>query len=450
MRRKIYQELLLWKEKRSTKEVLLIDGARRVGKSWIIEEFAKNEYDSYVLIDFSNTTNAIRRLFVDYEGQLDAFFMHLMLETGVKLIRRKSLIIFDEIQNFPKAREIIKYLVKDGRYDYIETGSLMSINANVKGINIPSEEHRIDMFPMDFEEFLWALGNEMMMDYVRECFTKRQPLGQSLHRKMMEYFRLYMIVGGMPQAVNEWIETQDFDEVDRTKRNILSLYRSDISKYAGGQEAKVTRIFDTIPSQLQKHEKKFRLSSLGPGIRSRSVENAFFWLEESRVVNVCFAATEPTVGLEMRMDESARKIYMADTGLLISHSFSETKIRAEELYRKIMHDKIELNKGMLVENIVAQMLRAAGHKLYFFSSYSKTDAEDRIEIDFLLPKPVISNRHNIHPIEVKSASRYTLTSLKKFATKYASAIAEPIVLHTSDLKVEDGKLFLPLYMTELL
>ena len=411
MKRKIYQEMLLWKKKRSTKEALLIDGARRVGKSWIVEEFAKNEYDSYLLIDFSNTPNAIRRLFVDYEGQLDSFFMHLMLETGVKLHKRKSLIIFDEIQNFPKARQAIKHLVRDGRYDYIETGSLMSINANVKGINIPSEEHRIDMYPMDFEEFLWALGDDMMMEYARECFAEKKPLGQSLHRKMMEYFRLYMIVGGMPQAVQEWIETKDFDEVDHVKRNILSLYRGDISKYASGQEVKVTKIFDTIPSQLQKHEKKFRLSALHIGARSRNLENAFFWLEESRVVNVCFAATGPTVGIEMRLDDSARKIYMADTGLLISHAFSEAKIRAEELYRKLMHDKIELNKGMLVENIVAQMLRASGHKLFFFSSYSKTNADERMEIDFLISKQVIGSRHNIHPIEVKSTSRYSLASL---------------------------------------
>ena len=450
MKRKIYQEMLLWKKKRSTKEALLIDGARRVGKSWIVEEFAKNEYDSYLFIDFSNTPNAIRRLFVDYEGQLDSFFMHLMLETGVKLHKRKSLIIFDEIQNFPKARQAIKHLVRDGRYDYIETGSLMSINANVKGINIPSEEHRIDMYPMDFEEFLWALGDDMMMEYARECFAEKKPLGQSLHRKMMEYFRLYMIVGGMPQAVQEWIETKDFDEVDHVKRNILSLYRGDISKYASGQEVKVTKIFDTIPSQLQKHEKKFRLSALHIGARSRNLENAFFWLEESRVVNFCFAATEPTVGIEMRLDDSARKIYMADTGLLISHAFSEAKIRAEELYRKLMHDKIELNKGMLVENIVAQMLRASGHKLFFFSSYSKTNADERMEIDFLISKQVIGSRHNIHPIEVKSTSRYSLASLNKFSAKYHTAIAEPIILHSSDLKIEDGKIFLPLYMTELL
>lgn len=450
MRRKIYQDLLLWKEKRSQKEALLIDGARRVGKSWIVEEFAKNEYESYILIDFTNTTQAIRSLFTDYAGQLDSFFMHLMLETGVKLHERKSLIVFDEIQKYPIAREAIKYLVKDGRYDYIETGSLMSINANVKSINIPSEEHRIDMYPMDLEEFLWALGDDMMMDYVKECFTKRKPLGQSLHRKMMEYMRLYMIVGGMPQAVKDWVDTKDFDEVDRTKRNILSLYRSDISKYASSQEARVTKIFDTIPAQLQKHEKKFRLSALGKGTRSRNVETAFFWLDESRVINTCFAATEPTVGLEMRTDECSRKLYMADTGLLISHAFSEAKIRAEELYRKLMHDKLELNKGMLAENIVAQMLRAAGHKLYFFSSYSKTDANERMEIDFLVPKAILSNRHNIHPIEVKSTTRYTLTSLERFAKKYASAIAEPIVLHTADVKVEDGIIYLPLYMTGLL
>lgn len=450
MRRKIYQDLLLWKEKRSQKEALLIDGARRVGKSWIVEEFAKNEYESYIMIDFTNTTQAIRSLFTDYAGQLDSFFMHLMLETGVKLHERKSLIIFDEIQKYPIAREAIKYLVKDGRYDYIETGSLMSINANVKNINIPSEEHRIDMYPMDLEEFLWVLGDDMMMDYVKECFANRKPLGQSLHRKMMEYMRLYMIVGGMPQAVKDWVETKDFDEVDRTKRNILSLYRSDISKYASGQEARVTKIFDTIPSQLQKHEKKFKLSALGKGTRGRNVETAFFWLDESRVVNICIAATEPTVGLEMRADECSRKIYMADTGLLISHAFSEAKIRAEELYRKLMHDKLELNKGMLVENIVAQMLRAAGHNLYFFSSYNKTDASERMEIDFLVPKVILSNRHNIYPIEVKSTTRYTLTSLKRFAQKYFSAIAEPIVLHTADVKVEDNIVYLPLYMAALL
>ena len=450
MRRKIYSQLLEWKVKRSQKEALLIDGARRVGKSWIVEEFAKREYESYILIDFSEASDVIRDLFHIYKGRWDEFFMHLQLETGVKLKVGKSLIIFDEIQKFPQAREAIKYLVKDGRYAYIETGSLMSINANVKGINIPSEEHRIDMHPMDLEEFMWALGDDMLMDYVRDCFAKRQPLGQSLHRKMMDYLRLYMIVGGMPQAVAEWVETNDFDEVDRTKRNILSLYRGDISKYARGQEARVTKIFDTIPSQLQKHEKKFKLSALGKGTRGRNVETAFFWLDESRVVNTCFAASEPTVGLEMKVSDSQRKLYMADTGLLVSHAFTEATIKAEELYRKLMHDKLEVNKGMLVENLVAQMLRTAGHRLYFFSQYSKSDTDERMEVDFLVSKPVISSRHNIHPIEVKSSPRYSLTSIGRFMKKFEKAVAEPIVLHIGDVKVNDGIIYLPLYMGGLL
>lgn len=450
MKRKVYKELLLWKEKRSRKEALLIDGARRVGKSWIVEEFAKREYKSYILIDFTNTTNTIKNLFKEYAGNIEAFFIRLMLETGIKLYKRQSIIIFDEIQNFPIAREAIKYLVKDGRYDYIETGSLMSINANVKGINIPSEEHRINMYPMDIEEFLWALGEDLLVDYVRDCYTKRQHLGQSLHRKMQECLRLYMIIGGMPQAVQEWIETHDFDEVDRTKRNILSIYRNDISKYAHGQEVRVTHIFDTIPSQLQKHEKKFKLSSIGKGTRGRDVENAFFWLEESRVINTCFSASEPTIGLSMRLLETSRKLYLSDTGLLISHSFDENTINIEGLYKKIMNGKIELNKGMLMENLVAQMLKCSGHKLYFFSSYNKTNADDRMEIDFLISKVAISNRHNIHPIEVKSSSHYTLTSIQRFTKKYSSALAYPIVLHTSDLKIENGILYLPIYMTHLL
>ncbi len=450
MRRKIYNQLLEWKEKRSHKEALLIDGARRVGKSWIVEEFARKEFKSYILIDFSEASDTMLDVFRAYRGKWDEFFMHLQLEAGKKLYPGESLIVFDEIQKFPEAREIIKYLVQDGRYAYIETGSLMSINANVKDINIPSEEHRIDMHPMDFEEFLWALGDDMMMDYVRECFAKRKPLGQSLHRKMMDCLRLYMIVGGMPQAVADWVESKDFDEVDRTKRNILALYRSDISKYAKGQEARVTKIFDTIPSQLQRHEKKFKLSTLGKGTRGRNVETAFFWLDESRVVNTCFAASEPSVGLEMKVDDASRKLYMADTGLLISHAFTEAAIKAEELYRKLMHDKLEVNKGMLVENLVAQMLRTAGHKLYFFSSYSKTETENRMEIDFLVPKAVISNRHNIHPIEVKSSPRYKLTSIERFAKKFDGYVTEPIVLHTSDVKVEDGVIYLPLYMSGLL
>lgn len=450
MKRKIYSELLDWKNTRARKEALMIDGARRVGKSFIVEEFAKNEYRSYLLLDFTNASTKLKNLFRDYLDNLDQFFMHLSLETGITLYEHQSLIIFDEVQKYPQAREAIKYLVADNRYDYIETGSLVSINQNVKNINIPSEEHRINMYPMDLEEFLWALGDELMMPFVRDCYQQKRPLDQSLHRKMMDYLRLYMIVGGMPQAVMAWIETHDFNVVDAAKRNILSLYRGDISKYAKQQAPKVTRIFDTIPAMLQRHEKKVRLSDLAKGARMRNWETAFFWLNESRVINSCYAATEPTVGLGMRLNDSALKVYMADTGLLISHAFSEATIRAEELYRKLMHNKLEINRGMLVENLAAQMLVATGRDLYFFSSYSKTNSEETMEIDFLVAKPIISARHNIHPIEVKSSSRYTTSSLLKFQHKYAEQLAPSFVFHSGNVKEENGIVYLPLYMVPIL
>ena len=445
MKRKIYKELQKWKETVNGKTAILIDGARRVGKSYIVEKFAKNEYKSYILIDFSKENKEINALFTDYLSDLDSLFRRLSLLSGVKLRHRESVIVFDEVQLFPPARAAIKHLVKDGRYDYIETGSLVSINRNVKNIVIPSEEERIDMFPMDFEEFLWAMGKDDLMDYVQDCFSQKAPLGQALHRKTMELFRQYMIVGGMPQAVSAFVENGDFDKVDHVKRNILKLYRADISKYAIGYEQKVTRIFDAIPSQLQKHEKRFRIGSLEKGARTRDYANAFFWLEESRVVNVCYAATEPNVGLYLSRDDARMKLYMADTGLLIAMAFSEKDIHQGQLYKKLMFDKLELNKGMLVENIVAQMLHTAGNELFFYSNHSRT-AEDRMEIDFLVRKPSITSRHNISPVEVKSASRYTLSSLEKCIRKYGNYLATPYVLHSSDLKEVDGITYLPLYM----
>ena len=344
----------------------------------------------------------------------------------------------------------IKYLVADGRYDYIETGSLISINKNVKDILIPSEERHIKMFPMDFEEFLWAMGEDMLMPYIEDCFKKQQPLGQALHRRAMDYLRQYIIVGGMPQAVQTYIDTKSFEKADAEKRDILQLYRSDIRKYAFGYESKVSRIFDTLPGQLQKHEKKFKLSALKDHARLREYESSFLWLEDAMVINVCCSASEPSVGLRLKMDDSTMKCYMGDTGLLISLAFDERTIATEELYRKLMLDKLEINKGMLVENLVAQMFRASGHELYFFSSYSKENSEDTMEIDFLVRKPIISNRHNISPIEVKSSKNYTLSSLRKFRNKYAPQLSTAYVLHSSDLKVEDGVVFLPLYMAGLL
>lgn len=449
MKRKIYNKLKKWKNEWNGKSAILIDGARRVGKSYIVEEFAQNEYKSNIIIDFSKGNQHVNSLFVEYLSDLDTFFHHLSLLTNVRLYPRQSIIVFDEVQQFPPARAAIKHLVKDGRFDYIETGSLVSINRNVKDIVIPSEEERIDMFPMDFEEFLWAIGKDDLMDYIRECFENKKPLGGGLHRKTMELFRQYMIVGGMPQAVEIYTKNTDFDKVDKVKRSILNIYRADISKYATGYEQRVTRIFDSVPSQLQKHEKRFRIGALKKGARTRDYTNAFFWLEEARVVNVCYAATEPNVGLYLNRDDARMKLYMADTGLLIAMAFSEKDIHHEQLYTKLMFDKLENNKGMLIENIVAQMLKATGNDLFFYSKSSR-NAEDRMEIDFLVRKPSITSRHNISPVEVKSSSRYSLTSLEKFIRKYGRYLSTPYVLHQGDLVEKDGITYLPLYMASCL
>lgn len=450
MKRKIYTTLLDWKERRAGKTALLIDGARRVGKSYIVEAFAKKEYRSYILIDFFTASQDVKDLFENYLHDLDTFFLFLSNYYQVKLYPRETLIIFDEVQEFPRARGAIKYLVADGRYDYIETGSLMSIKKNVQDALIPSEEHHVNLYPMDFEEFLWALGDDMLMPFIKERFEKKQPLGPALHRKAMDLFRQYLIVGGMPQAVKEFVESRDFDEVDRVKRDILTLYRADMMKHAQGYEIKVARVFDEIPVQLQKHERKFKLADLEKNARMRDYEDALFWLDDAMIVNTCYNSTAPNIGLKLNMDRLTLKCYMADTGLLISHAFDENGIVSEEIYKKILFDKLEVNMGMIVENVVAQMLVASGHKLYFYSNPSREDKNARMEIDFLIAKDKISNRHNISPIEVKSSTRYTLTSLRKFVTKYKEQTHIPYVIHPNDFKEEDGIVYLPLYMTPML
>ena len=450
MKRKIYNKLLDWKKESNGEYALLIDGARRVGKSYIVRQFAEKEYSSYVILDFNLVSKSIKDLFENDLDNLDRFFMYLSNYTGKTLYTRDTLIVFDEVQQYPKARAAIKYLVKDGRYDYIETGSLISIKKNVEGIVIPSEEEHIKMFPMDFEEFLWAMGEEMLMPFIKDCFKSKKPMGQLMHRRAMDYFRLYMIVGGMPQAVEKYVETRDFSKVDKLKRRILDLYRSDISKFAKGYDTKVKSIFEEIPSQLQKHEKKFRLSALKEGARARDYETAFFWLDDAMIINSCYNTTEPNVGLNINKDTNTMKCYMADTGLLISHAFDTNEIVSEDLYRKILLDKLEMNSGMIIENIVAQMLRTAGHKLFFYSNSSMTDRDSRMEIDFLIGKGKITARHNISPIEVKSSTRYTLTSLKKCIAKYSSYLSTAYVIHPADLKEEDKIIYLPLYMCPLL
>lgn len=456
MKRKVYQQLLDWKHNRHGEVALLIEGARRIGKSYIVEAFAKNEYDSYILIDFSRVSSVVMDFFNLYLDDLDMLLSSLELYSKKKLTPRMakgeeahSLVIFDEIQFCPRARAAIKHLVADNRYDYIETGSLVSIKKNVKDIMLPSEEHSIEMFPMDFEEFLWALGDEVLMPFIKSNFEKKTPMG-AFHRRALDYFRQYMIVGGMPQAVQTYVDTHDFDKVDEKKRDILSIYRNDIRKYADNQETKVASIFEEIPGQLQKHEKKFKLADLQQQARMRDYSEAFFWLSDAKIINCCFNSTEPSIGLKLNEERTTLKCYMCDTGLLISHAFDERGIVATELYQKLMFGKLEVNEGMLVENIVAQMLRSAGHRLYFFSKYSAEKAGDRMEIDFLIAKPTITSRHNISPIEVKSGKQYTITSLKKCIAKYGNNLSTPYVLHDKDLKIEDGIVYLPLYMTSLL
>ncbi len=450
MKRKIYNDILEWKNESNGTTALLIEGARRVGKSYIAEKFAKENYKSYILIDFSKVAEEVKKLFDEYLDNLDYLFTYLSQYYGVKLYERKSLIIFDEIQFCPRARGAIKHLVADGRYDYLETGSLISIKKNIKDILIPSEEEKLRMYPFDFEEFLWAMGNETLMDFIKECYKKKMPLGQALHRKAMDYFKEYLIVGGMPQAVEMYSKTRDFEKVDKIKRNILNLYREDIRKHAEELNLKVEQIFDTIPSQLQKHEKKFNISNLDENARYRNYEGAFYWLDDSGLVNIAYNTTEPNIGLGQRMDTNVLKCYMFDTGLLLSMTFNEKNLVNEEIYKKILFDKLSFNEGMILENIVAQMLVSSGRKLYFFSRNERDDSAETMEVDFLISTDKITSKHNIVPIEVKSGDRYTFTSLKKLKNKYNDYLAKSVIIHTKDLKEENDILYIPIYMTTLL
>ncbi|MCQ2974761.1 MAG: ATP-binding protein [Bacteroidales bacterium] len=449
MKRKIYEQLKIWKEKRQGRCALLIEGARRIGKSYIVEQFGKQEYKSYILVDFNRLDDELLDIFNHHLNKLDDFFSRLQLYYNTKLYVRESLIIFDEVQQYPKARASIKYLVADGRYDYIETGSLISIKKNVANIVIPSEEHPIKMYPMSFEEFLWANGNEMLMPFIKECFEKKKPL-ETFHRKAMDFLRQYIVVGGMPQVVKTYIETKDFEEVDFQKQEILALYRNDIQKYAKGAETKASIIFNSIPSQLKNHEQKFKMTDLAPNARYREYYDGFFWLNDAKIVNICYNTTEPTIGLRMNEARTTLKCYLADTGLLITQCFSQDDKVPMDIYKKLILSKLEVNEGMIIENLVAQMLKIGGHDLFFYGNADKKNADNRMEIDFLISKSKITNRHNISPIEVKSSNNYTISSLKKWINKYSEQLHTPYVLHSSDLKIEDGITYLPLYMAELL
>lgn len=450
MKRKFYDLMLKWKHESNGQTALMIDGARRVGKSYVAELFAKNEYDNYLLIDFSKAKAKVRRYFDEYLEDLDTFFLYLFTEYKVNLPRNRSVIIFDEVQKFPRAREAIKHLVKDGRYHYIETGSLISINKNVKNIVIPSEEHRLSLYPMDFEEFLWAIGNETAMPLIAKRFAERQSVGRGMNDTLMQLFRQYLVVGGMPQAVEEFVASHDLGKVDSIKRDILALYRADIHKYGGALAYKILALFNAIPAELSRHEKRFVLADIEKGARMRDYEASFEWLKESMTVNVAYAASEPNVGFGLNADRSTLKCYLADTGLLVSMAFDENRLLAEDIHNRILSERIEFNEGMLVENVVAQMLLAAGHSPYFYSRADRRDSENRMEIDFLLDKSTLTRRHNVSPVEVKSGRNISHASLDKFRARFRANLAEAFLLSEKDVDVKNGITYLPLYMTPLL
>lgn len=426
--RKAYEELASWKDSSQGSTALLIEGARRVGKSTIAEEFGRRNYASYMLVDFSKAPDDVLGYFVDLRNDLDAFFMYLSSFYGVELHRRDSLIIFDEVQLYPKARE------------------------NDKDILIPSEEESIRLNPMDFDEFLWALGEKPLSTLIADSFKKRRPLPDSLHRKAMRLFREYMLVGGMPQAVSKYVETHDFSKVDNVKRNILRLYRQDISKHGGSDRIRITRIFDNLVGQLSKKEKKFNITSLGEKAKTRDYEDAFFWLSDAFITNDCFNSTDPSVGLSISEDHSTVKCYAADTGLLTTLALADSEQTGSNLYRDILLEHIEINEGMLAENVVAQLLRANGHRLFFYSRSDRDDPSNRMEIDFLIVEPYenAAMKYRVSSIEVKSSKRYRTVSLDKFKAKFDKKVGTRYVLHPKPLVVENDVVKLPIYMAGLL
>lgn len=442
--RKIYNQLLDWKEKSNGKSAILIEGARRVGKSTVAEDFAKNEYDDYILLDFSKETKDVRKNFEDNIGDLDTFFRNLFILKGKELPKRKSVIILDEVQLFPIARQAIKPLVADGRYDYIETGSLISIKKNVKNILIPSEEERLKMYPMDFEEFLWAKGNTITMTAIRESFEKRRPLGDAVHRKIMQMFREYIAVGGMPQAVQTYINGESYSSIDRVKQGILALYEEDLKKYDVEEKEKASLIFKTIPKQLSDHEMHFTFSEINTNARYINYVESVEFVSEAMIGNLCVNVTAPDLLMDLYADRSNFKLYMGDTGLLVSQMIREGD-ETEAIYKALIYDKLSSNLGMVFENVVAQMLNASGKPLYFHEyKYQPENAtkEKKYEIDFLTVK-----NKKICPIEVKSSGYSSHKSFDYFIKKYPIKVEDRYIIYTKDLKLEDGITYIPAYMT---
>ncbi len=446
IKRKIYDKLLKWKESSNGTKAILIEGARRIGKSTVAKEFGEKEYKSYVLIDFNNASKKILDAFNNLNN-LDLFFQTISLETGVRLYVRDTLIIFDEIQKFPRAREAIKYLVADGRYDFLQTGLLISIKESVENITLPSEERKIKMYPVDFEEFLVYMGEEILLEYINDCFNKRVPLNDAMHNKAMYLFKEYMLVGGMPQALKAYKNNfKDFYSADEEKRDILDLYRDDIKKAAKRYNSRVSSIFENIPGFLSTHEKKIVLKEIESNSPTYDrYDEPLFWLEDSMICNLCYKCTDPNVGFGLNKDDSSVKCYMGDTGLLVSLAFSENELTKSSLYKQIINDKLSINKGMLYENVIAQMITSMGKKLYFYTRYNIDKHRNDIEIDFLLSNDSKVN-FKIIPIEVKSSKNYTTTSLGKFKEVYKKRIETSYIIHPKQFKMTDNEICIPPYM----
>lgn len=444
-KRKVYDKLKQWKSISCGKSAVLIEGARRIGKSTIVEEFAKNEYDDYMILDFAKEGRDIRNNFAENMDNLDVFFRNLFLLKGRSLKGARCVIIFDEVQLFPLARQAIKYLVADGRYDYMETGSLISIRKNVRDILIPSEEYRVRMFPMDFEEYLWALGDDITADVIRDAFTTRKPLGDAIHRKIMNVFRTYMAIGGMPQAVEAYVSGMTYEQIDFIKRNILDLYEEDLKKYDDENNEKASVIFKTIPEQLENKNSHFRFSLIEKNARYRSYVEAVSFLSESMIGNECINVTQPEISLESYADRSNFKLYLGDTGLLVTQMMRNSDETGTDLYKSLIFDRLGINQGMIMENMVAQMLRALGHELYFHEyMYQPRDSvsEKKYEIDFITVK-----KRKICPIEVKSSGYTSHKSFDYLIEKYQLKMEDRYIIYTKDLKFENGIMYIPLYMT---
>ena len=440
-RRKIYNEISEWKEKRSDRYALLIKGARRVGKSTIAEEFAKNEFRSYILIDFAHTSKEIIELFDDMYN-LDFFFLQLQQFTGTRLYEKESVIIFDEVQLFPKARQAIKYLVADGRYKYIETGSLLSIKKNTKDILIPSEEHKISMYPMDFEEFLWSIDDEMTADTIKVLLKNKKSAGNAMHRNLMRKFRLYMLIGGMPQAIESYIEHNNLQVVDEVKREIVDLYEEDFVKIDGTGLA--GDIYDTIPANLSNNASRYVLSNAREGTRGSDVRELIPDMLSSFTINIAYRANNPGVGMSLEKDTSRYKLFLSDIGLFITLAFKDKKYTENIIYNKLLSDKLEANLGYVYENVVAQMLITKGNNLFYYTMESET-SNHLYEIDFL-----ISVGDKICPIEVKSGNYRAHKSLDVFCEKFSKRIGDKYVIHVKDYKWENGIHYIPVYMVPFL